>query len=91
MIKRKTNILSKNFEGSIFVILLNANMLFSCAQGCVMLLIEVALHFKTGNLKFKCSHCYDILNFPLNKIVIDLDSTECIAYEVLCYFETSML
>ena len=86
-----TNILSQNSERSVLVILLNANMLFSCAQGCVMLLIEVALHFKTGNLKFKCSYCYDILNFPLNKIVIDLDSTKYTAYKVVYYFETSML
>ena len=56
-----------------------------------MLFTEVAVHFPTGDPQFKCAHCYDILNFPLNKIVIYLDSTEYKAYKVLYYFETSML
>ena len=86
-----SELLSQNSERSVFVLLLNANMLFSCARGCVMLFTEVAVHFPTGDPQFKCAHCYDILNFPLNKIVIYLDSTEYKAYKVLYYFETSMI
>ena len=64
-------------------------MIFSFVRGSVRLFIEVALHFQTGDLQFKCAHCYDILKFPLNKIVIDLESTKYITFKVFVPFRST--